>query len=1247
MPLDPPSISSSSLQTSLSPSVTSSSSSFSPSDVLEDKVRCMYTSAGQSHLLHYYSSLPSASQKRSFLQQLSRYDPVRISCVFQEALKRHEIKELLSSAASQAQYHASIAKEAMQDTVYRVLHEREEEEEGRSPLLKDSSSSSLKQTSSSSTHSSVNTASPISSTAPSSSSSVSSSSSSYSPFLSCTPSSSSSSSSLAYLSSSREKHHLLSSADPLVGLTPSSHFTPQKLVSSSACSLISEEEKRDRAGNARNGEKEEEDGRRTEEDHDKREGNFPSSLGNKEEKEVGDLKKNVFVSTAVAASEAADCLASAAACTALEAKIKASVPAILHVNDVSFMGEKETKKDTQEGLDSSHSPVDRTKEGDEKENNTSRVSGVHTPESVRTPEGGNRKMQRNTREMFHIDSSLEKHTSEQRREDKEEKEREKKVTPMNGLTEEEKEEKKIEEASIKRAMSMPLRCCRRTCFPPEVITWREVEEEEEKTETERQKENSPNQGVQEVEEKEEMKKQGDFDKTLKTFYKKLKSTPCPLIRLQDTSDVAKHYWRSLGLRFIREGRVGMLVLAGGDGSRLGFAAPKGMLPAGPVSKKSIFQIFVERLIKLYHLAMQQAKKEEEDKRGEEAEEESNAPVGEHHKDGKDRENEGMMSREKKIWGERKKMDREEKKPSFPLYIMTSESNNEATRAFFEEEHFFGLSSSSVHFFNQQSLPVFSVEGQILLLSQEQEATSSSSSPSRCLYTAPNGNGAVFSALETTGILAQLKRDNIIGLQVCSIDNLLAKVGDPLFYGLCIDANIPIGNKVLPRRSPYEKVGVMCQIDVEEEEEEEEEQQHFSLSSSSSSPPLSSSLEKERGRGRIRKRRVPAVLEYSELPDEIRLATTTEIGKKKKGGQREKKRSEEEEENRDKKNERKLKEDEEKTVCIEERKNDTLEREEEEEESRTVSSLEFYWGNACLHYFSVEFIEDLLSHDRRYLLDTSYHLALKNIRAILPSSSSAHLLGAEGREKRRERLSDEQPSSGEEKEQEEEKKKKGFVCLEKEVSRGWKLELFIFDVFPFASHVLCVEVSRSEEFSPIKNKNKKSADFLLPPKSLEDVDPDTLYSAQLDLSRLHKTWLKAAYPHLSFLAYDLGTTSPSSHSSSSSSVSSVSESNGVDLSVSIHEKEKKEKDEQDSKEKDEEERNEEAKKKKKSVKRRENGGEAAALGSSGLREKEDVCYGDIRDLFCEISPLVSYEGEGLLLDKPSSSSYTIHLPFRLD
>ena len=55
-------------------------------------------------------------------------------------------------------------------------------------------------------------------------------------------------------------------------------------------------------------------------------------------------------------------------------------------------------------------------------------------------------------------------------------------------------------------------------------------------------------------------------------------------------------WR--GKKYLAEGKTAVLLVAGGQGSRLGFPKPKGMFPIGPVTGKSLFQIHAEKVLAL-------------------------------------------------------------------------------------------------------------------------------------------------------------------------------------------------------------------------------------------------------------------------------------------------------------------------------------------------------------------------------------------------------------------------------------------------------------------------------------------------------------------------------------------------------------------------------------------------------------------------------------------------------------------------
>ena len=59
---------------------------------------------------------------------------------------------------------------------------------------------------------------------------------------------------------------------------------------------------------------------------------------------------------------------------------------------------------------------------------------------------------------------------------------------------------------------------------------------------------------------------------------------------------------NIGLDSISRGEVGVCIMSGGQGTRLGFDHPKGMFDLGLHSKLTLFGYFAHRLIRLMHLA---------------------------------------------------------------------------------------------------------------------------------------------------------------------------------------------------------------------------------------------------------------------------------------------------------------------------------------------------------------------------------------------------------------------------------------------------------------------------------------------------------------------------------------------------------------------------------------------------------------------------------------------------------------------
>jgi len=111
-----------------------------------------------------------------------------------------------------------------------------------------------------------------------------------------------------------------------------------------------------------------------------------------------------------------------------------------------------------------------------------------------------------------------------------------------------------------------------------------------------------------------------------------------------------------GEALLADGRVAGLVVAGGQGTRLGFDGPKGAFPLGPLSRRTLFE--------------QQAQK---------------------------------------ICGLRRRYGR-----PLPWYIMTSAATDAQTRALFRHHAFFGLPEGDVFFFQQQMIPALDFDGRLML-----------------------------------------------------------------------------------------------------------------------------------------------------------------------------------------------------------------------------------------------------------------------------------------------------------------------------------------------------------------------------------------------------------------------------------------------------------------------------------------------------------------------------------------------------
>ena len=131
------------------------------------------------------------------------------------------------------------------------------------------------------------------------------------------------------------------------------------------------------------------------------------------------------------------------------------------------------------------------------------------------------------------------------------------------------------------------------------------------------------------------------------------------------------------------------------------------------------------------------------------------------------------------------------------YLMTSKENNEETIKFFEENNYWNYGKENISFFVQGQLPMLDVNGKILRTEDG------------LVKEAADGHGGVLEAIYKNNILEDMQERNIKWIYIGGVDNVLAKMVDPVFIGLAKDGGYYAAGKSLVKACPEEKVGVFC------------------------------------------------------------------------------------------------------------------------------------------------------------------------------------------------------------------------------------------------------------------------------------------------------------------------------------------------------------------------------------------------------------------------------------------------------
>lgn len=134
------------------------------------------------------------------------------------------------------------------------------------------------------------------------------------------------------------------------------------------------------------------------------------------------------------------------------------------------------------------------------------------------------------------------------------------------------------------------------------------------------------------------------------------------------------------------------------------------------------------------------------------------------------------------------------------YIMTSYQNDSITKTYFEDKKYFGYGKENIIFFKQKEIPVVDFNGKLILdkVYKVKEVS--------------NGNGDVFSALERYNIINKMQNDGVKYAFIGGIDNILLKLVDPLFIGLCDVGNCKVASKTITKNSDEKNDWVFAKKD---------------------------------------------------------------------------------------------------------------------------------------------------------------------------------------------------------------------------------------------------------------------------------------------------------------------------------------------------------------------------------------------------------------------------------------------------
>jgi len=205
-------------------------------------------------------------------------------------------------------------------------------------------------------------------------------------------------------------------------------------------------------------------------------------------------------------------------------------------------------------------------------------------------------------------------------------------------------------------------------------------------------------------------------------------------------------YKHIGLKAISEGQLCVLVLCGGQASRLGGDVPKGSLSLSLGGRfDTLISLQAAQIVKLLRMAKEKFP---------------------------------------------------DSKPRIFWLVMVSRSTEREIRKHVKEvAKEFNIPLSDIKIFEQPEIPTFDFNGHVLYKAKDE------------IFTAPNGNGGIYEVIGE--LLPELEKQAIKYFHVYCVDNILCRVGDPAFIGYSIKVEADCSAKVIEKRHPDEKLGVIC------------------------------------------------------------------------------------------------------------------------------------------------------------------------------------------------------------------------------------------------------------------------------------------------------------------------------------------------------------------------------------------------------------------------------------------------------